>query len=183
MEEKGWYTETEEEIIKKFGSSKNGLSSHVAIQRIKNVGYNEIKEKKRTSTLKIFARQFESFIVWILIIAVVISAFLGETLDAIVIVVILILNAIMGFVQELKAENSIEALKKLCGFKAKVLRDHHKLEIDAKYLVVSFSTVTIRDRRMNYPKRGWFEVMLNRLNYKFTKFETSNEIFYIVRKN
>ena len=55
--------------------------------------------------------------------------------------------------------------------------------IDVKYVVVSFSTKSIRDKRMNYPRRGWFEIMLNRLNYKFTKFEIENEIFYVVCKN
>jgi len=74
-------------------------------------------------------------------------------------------------------------------FKILDLFDNYKLaekliqDIPAKYLVVSFSTIDVRNRRMNYPRRGWFERMIERLNYKMSKFETNNEIFYIVKKN
>ncbi len=72
-------------------------------------------------------------------------------------------------------------------FKLLDLVDHKLAEklikdANARYIIASFSTTDIKGRKMNYPRRGWFEIMLKRLNYEFTKFEVSNEIFYIVRK-
>ncbi len=74
-------------------------------------------------------------------------------------------------------------------FKILDLFDDHKLaeklikDIETKYIVVSFSTIDINNKRMNYPKRGWFEKMLGRINLTYNKFETNNEIFYIIKKD
>src|SRR3989338_2062264 len=124
-----------EEIYKELNSSENGLSSEEARKRLVAFGKNEIEEAKRISPARIFFSQFNSFIVYILIAAKIIAAFLGEIVDAIVIFVILILNAILGFVQEYRAEKAIEALKKLTAPKAKVLRDGKHIHINANELV------------------------------------------------
>ncbi len=114
---------------------KTGLSEEEAEKRIKQYGYNEIKSQKKISPWKIFIAQFKSLLILILVIAVIISAFMGEWIDATVIFVILILNAIMGFIQEYKAEKSIEALKRMAGLKAVVLREGVKKKIDVKNIV------------------------------------------------
>jgi len=124
-----------EEVFKELNTNKDGLTEKEAQARLKKYGYNEIKEAKKISPLIIFFRQFQSIVIYILIFALIISIFLGETVDAIVIGAIVVANAILGFVQEYKAEKSIEALKKLASLKATVLRDGKEKDIDAKFLV------------------------------------------------
>lgn len=130
-----FYDEKVEEVYRELGSSPRGLTSVESASRLQRYGYNEIIEKKGISKLKILVSQFASPLIWILVIAVVISALLGKIVDASVIAAILVINAILGFVQEYKAEKAIQALKKLTSLKAKVVRDGKELEIDAKELV------------------------------------------------
>jgi Ca2+-transporting ATPase len=122
-------------VFSELGSTTRGLSSSQVSDNLKKYGPNEIKNKKEISPLQIFLEQFKSFIIWILIFAAVISAVIGEWIDAAAIAVILIVNAVLGFVQEYKAEKAIEALKKLASLKAVVLRDGIEKEIDATELV------------------------------------------------
>jgi len=124
-----------EEVFRELKTSKQGLTEKEADIRLKKYGYNEIKQTKKISPIKIFLEQFHNILIYILIAAVIISVFLGEKEDAIVIGVIVIANAIIGFRIEYKAEKSIEALKKLASLKAKVMRDGKEKEIDAKLLV------------------------------------------------
>ena len=130
-----YYKKTPKEVLKELGSSKRGLSEAEAKQRLKHYGLNEIKEEERISPLKIFISQFRSFMVGILIIAILISLAIGHILDASVIAAILIINAVLGFIQEYKAEKAIEALKKLVTIEARVVRNGTEKLIDAKYLV------------------------------------------------
>ncbi|MBI4143603.1 calcium-translocating P-type ATPase, SERCA-type [Candidatus Woesearchaeota archaeon] len=123
------------QVFKELDSSEKGLSSAEAESRLKQYGLNEIKEGKKISAWEIFIGQFRNVVIWILIIATIISAFLKEYIDAIVIFVIIILIAILGFIQEYRAERAIEALKKLASLRATVLRDNQKKEIDSKELV------------------------------------------------
>jgi len=123
------------EVFSKLNSSEKGLSSKEAKKRLSVYGLNEITEKEKISALKIFFDQFKSFIVWVLIGAVIISIFIGEFLDAGVIGIILVLNAIIGFKQEYSAEKAIEALQKMASLKAKVFRDGKEVLIDSKELV------------------------------------------------
>ncbi|MEK6946600.1 MAG: cation-translocating P-type ATPase [Nanoarchaeota archaeon] len=124
-----------EQVLKELNTSSNGLTQQEADARLKQHGFNELKEGKKISPLEIFISQFKSIVVWILIAATVISAFLGEYVDAIVIFSIIILIALLGFFEEYRAEKAIEALKKLASLMATVLRDGQKKEIDAKELV------------------------------------------------
>ncbi|MBS3112789.1 calcium-translocating P-type ATPase, SERCA-type [Candidatus Woesearchaeota archaeon] len=141
-----FYQSNIESLYKKFQSSSEGISNKRAKIALAHYGKNEIKRTKQTSPLKIFLSQFNSFIVYILIGAFLISlilAFLYENqtdkfdsyVDAAVIGIILLLNAILGFFQEYKAEKSIEALKKLTGLQANVLREGIATKIDASLLV------------------------------------------------
>ncbi len=131
-----YYLLDDKKIISSFGSDKkNGLSSEVANERLKDFGINEIKRESSINGWFIFFRQFKSFIIYLLIFAFVISVLLKEYIDAGVIFAILILNATFGFIQEYRAEKSIESLKKLSSLKTKVLRNGELKEIDSKQLV------------------------------------------------
>jgi P-type Ca2+ transporter type 2C len=130
-----YYTQPVSEVLSALGTSEKGLSEDEAQKRIKQYGLNELKEGKKISAIKIFFSQFTDFIVWILMAAIAISVFLGEWVESIVILIILIINAAIGFLQEYKAEKAIEALKKLAGLKADVLRDGQKKSVDASALV------------------------------------------------
>lgn len=100
-----------------------GLSTKEAEKRQKNYGLNEISHKKKSSPIVIFLSQFNDFIVWVLIAATVISGLMGDTADAVTILIIVVVNAIMGFVQEYRTEKSLEALKELAAPTCKVIRD------------------------------------------------------------
>ncbi len=101
----------------------NGLSVEEAAKRLKEFGLNELKEKPRASPLQMLIEQFKDFVVLLLLFATLISALLGEWLDAAAIFTIVILNGVFGFAQEYKAEKAIEALKKIVSPKAIVIRD------------------------------------------------------------
>ena len=122
-------------IFNELKTGRQGLTEKEAEERIKKYGYNELKEGKKISPLKIFINQFKSFIIYILLFALAFSIFVGEIVEAIVIAAIVVANAIIGFRQEYNAEKSIEALKKLASLKATVIRDGKEKEIDAKLLV------------------------------------------------
>lgn len=130
-----FYTLTISEAFKSLKSPEKGLTEKEAKQRLDKYGINEIEKRKSITPFQIFIRQFTSFIVIILLAAIVISLLIGERLDAIVISIIVILNGIFGFVQEYKAEKAIEALRKLTALKAKVIRNGKEMEIDSKELV------------------------------------------------
>lgn len=126
---------TIEQVLKELNTSTKGLSQSEAEERLKQFGLNEIKEAKKISPFEIFINQFRSIVVWILIAATIISGFLGEYADAIVILAIVILIAILGFAQEYKAEMAIAALKRLASLKATAIRDGQKIEVDSSLLV------------------------------------------------
>ena len=123
------------EVLSDLKTSENGLSETEAKARLQRYGYNEIEEKERISPLKIFLSQFSSPLIWILMAAVVISIIIGEVVNALVISVILLINAAIGFVQEYKAEKAIEALKRMASLKAIVVRDGEEREVEAKEIV------------------------------------------------
>jgi Ca2+-transporting ATPase len=132
---KAWHSQSAEEVLAQLASTSEGLSSHEAAQRLATNGRNELKEGKPISPLQIFLGQFKSLIIWILIAAGVISGLLGERVDAIAILAIVILNAVIGFYQEFKAEKSIAALKKLTAPQASVRRDGQVTSISASGIV------------------------------------------------
>ena len=132
---KAWHSQSAEEVLAQLASTADGLSSQEAAQRLAINGPNELKEGKRISPLQIFLGQFKSLIIWILIAAGVISGLLGEVVDAIAILAIVVLNAVIGFYQEFKAEKSIAALKKMTAPQAKVRRDGQVTSIPASGIV------------------------------------------------
>ena len=137
-----WHTLIKDEVIRKLQtSSKTGLREEEVNKRQEKYGKNKLKDKKKESILVKFIKQFNDFMIIILIIASIISALVaymqGENdyIDSIIIIAIVILNAIMGVIQESKAEKSIEALKEMTPVKAKVTRNGQILEINAEDLV------------------------------------------------
>lgn len=124
VDKKFWWSFSTKQVYEELSTVPNqGLSSAIAKARIQTHGLNELPEAKPPSIFKLFFNQFSSFIVWILIIAAAIAGVLGEWVDAIAILVIVILNAILGFVQEINAERSLAALKKLATPTCKIIRD------------------------------------------------------------
>ena len=116
----------------------SGLTSAEAGKRLAQFGPNVLAGGARVLPLKIFLSQFKSFLVVILMIAAIFSFFVGEDLDAIVILAIVVLNAGFGFIQEYRAENAIAALKKLVVNRVRVIRDGQEIEINAEELVPVF---------------------------------------------
>jgi Ca2+-transporting ATPase len=123
------------QVLQSLQSSQEGLSEQEAQSRLQEFGLNELRRERRITPLEIFFNQFKSFLIVILIFASAISFALGEVADALVISFILILNAILGFVQEYRAEKAIEALKRLAAPKAKAIRDGKETVIEATEVV------------------------------------------------
>jgi Ca2+-transporting ATPase len=133
---KAWYSQSGEDTAAQLGSSAMGLSALEAARRLAVDGPNELTEGDRISPFQIFLGQFKSLIIWILIAAGVISGVLGEVIDAIAILAIVVLNAVIGFYQEYNAEKSIAALKNMAAPQAKVRRDGQVTSIPAAGIVV-----------------------------------------------
>ncbi len=112
-----------------------GLSREEAQRRLEVYGYNELSERPRPGFLRMLLDQFNNFLVIILIIAAVVSLLLGEVVDAIAIMVIVVLNSIVGVIQESKAEQALAALKKMAAPNAQVIRDGHQITIPSRELV------------------------------------------------
>ncbi|MCD6470788.1 cation-translocating P-type ATPase [Candidatus Bathyarchaeota archaeon] len=136
-----WHAKSEEEIFKLLNTSPNGLSSEEAKKRLLEYGPNKLAAKEGINPLKIFLNQFKDIFVAILLVAVVISVGLyvvgasEEYVDAVTIGVIIISNAVIGFIQEYRSEKAIEAMRKLTAPKATVLRDGKPVIIPAEEIV------------------------------------------------
>src|SRR3989344_5750238 len=130
-----WYKMSAADALKALETNAKGLRATEATSRLQKYGLNELQEAKKTPSWVLFLNQFRDILVIILIAAVIISAVLREFLEAFVILIVIVLNAIFGFVQERRAENALEALKKLSSQKARVLRDGKTEIIDSKELV------------------------------------------------
>lgn len=132
---KQYYLQTKDEVLKEFRTGSDGLSTKQAEENLAKYGKNALVEGKKKTAFQVFLEQFKDLMVIILIIAAVISAFTGDLESMLVIIAVLILNAILGTVQHVKAEKSLESLKSLSSPSAKVLRNGKKIEIDSKDVV------------------------------------------------
>lgn len=129
------HTKTLQEIYDELKTSEKGLSLAEAKRRLDEYGKNELKVKRKTPWWMHFLKEFTDLMVVILIIAAFIALIAGESREAIVILVIVLINAIIGFVQKFRAEKAIAALKNMIAPNARVVRDGKEQEIDAKLLV------------------------------------------------
>ena len=131
-----WHALSGKEVLEKLGSALDkGLSKDEAAKRLEKFGLNQLKEGKKTTFLQMVIEQLSSFVVIMLIVAAIISIFLGETVDAIAIITIVVLNTVMGVVQDSRAQKELEALKKMAAPEAMVLRGAHRVSVPARELV------------------------------------------------
>ncbi len=119
----------------KIDNMTKGLTTSQAAKLLNQYGLNIISEQKKKNIFIKFLEQFNNFLTILLVLASVFSFFIGETVDGILIITIVILNALFGLYQEAKAEESIAALKKMTVTKVRVIRDGKQQEIDSRYLV------------------------------------------------
>ncbi|MGM9608225.1 MAG: cation-translocating P-type ATPase [Oscillospiraceae bacterium] len=131
-----WQSMPPAEVLSALETTADGLSSAEAAQRLERDGPNKLEEGKKKTIVGIFLSQFADFMIWVLIAAALISGFLGEWVDAAIIAIVVILNAVMGTVQESKAEAALAALQAMSAPTAKVLRDGAAVKLPAAELVV-----------------------------------------------
>ena len=130
-----WHQKNIEEICGEFRASLQGFSAAEANDLLRKYGPNELIEKQKKGLFMMFLDQFKDFMILVLIAAAVISGVIGEASDTIAIIVIVVLNGVIGFVQEYRAEKAIELLKKMSAHTALVLRDGALTDIPAVQLV------------------------------------------------
>ncbi|MGN1481628.1 cation-translocating P-type ATPase [Porcipelethomonas sp.] len=130
------YQIQKDKLIEQLGSSVNGLTDDAVERNQKKYGKNELKEKKSKSVLMIFLEQFKDFLVIILIIAAVISAILGDVESTVVILAVITMNAVIGTIQTVKAEKSLNSLKKLSAPGAKVIRNGNTIVIPSDEVTI-----------------------------------------------
>ncbi len=130
-----FYKGSIESLFEQIQSSSSGLSNKQAERRLEQLGFNELDTELRINKFKLFISQFKSFIIYILLFAVALSIYANEIMDAAIIMAILLVNALIGYFQELSAQKSLSALKKFDRVKVTVWRNLRLVELDAKFLV------------------------------------------------
>ncbi|MCG0276946.1 MAG: calcium-translocating P-type ATPase, SERCA-type [Thermanaeromonas sp.] len=131
-----WYQMDGGQALKELKSdAERGLTSQEARRRLQEKGFNLLNEQGQVSPFQIFLQQFNDFMVWVLLAATAISAFLGEVADAITIVAIVIINGFLGFIQEYRAERSMKVLKEMSAPFARVIRDGEPQRVPAREVV------------------------------------------------
>lgn len=130
-----WHSLSVEEVLELTASSQSGLSRIEADLRLSEQGPNELSRKRHRSPVSIFLSQFMDFMVLILAVAAVISGFAGDLADTVIILVIVVMNALIGFFQEYKAEKSMALLNRMAAPRASVIRDNRLMVIPAAELV------------------------------------------------
>lgn len=135
IQQMNWYQKTVAEVLAHLNSSLQGISNAQAQQLLAQYGKNEIQSKGKKSALNILLAQFKELMILILLAAAALSYFIGDSKDAIIILVIVVLNAVVGFFQEYKAERAMDELKKLAAAQARVIRQGETKIIQAHELV------------------------------------------------
>ena len=120
-----WHALKAEEVLNHLEVQDKGLTSEEAKKRLEHYGPNQLEEAPRPTFLQTLWEQLNNFVVILLIIASIISALLGDYIEASAIMAIVVLNAVLGIVQERRAEEALAALKKLAAPDAQVIRDRH----------------------------------------------------------
>ncbi|PIN91473.1 cation-transporting ATPase [Candidatus Pacearchaeota archaeon CG10_big_fil_rev_8_21_14_0_10_32_14] len=129
------YQKPIKEVLACFSTLETGLTTPDTVKRIRRYGYNELPQKKKDSQFILFLKQFNSPLIYILVLAMIISFIFKHYVDGYVILLVLILNAVIGFVEERKAERAIDSLKKFIVSYAKVFRDEVLIKLPARQLV------------------------------------------------
>jgi Ca2+-transporting ATPase len=134
-QEKAWHALNAEEVLQNLKVKEQGLTTEEAERRREAYGLNQLQEAPRPGFLHTLWEQINSFVVWLLIIASVVSALLGDYVESAAIMAIVVLNAVLGIIQERRAEEALAAHKKLAAPEAQVLRDGHRVSVPARELV------------------------------------------------
>ena len=136
MNNDNFYNMSVEEVFQKLHTYKEGLTTKEASKRIEKYGYNELKEKEKIHISTIIFQELKDPIVFLLAIMIIASIMIGEIIDAIVILLIVLTDLIIGTVQEYKSTKTIEALKNFVPKKVRVIRDGKEIEVESKYLTL-----------------------------------------------
>ncbi|MBM4240849.1 MAG: calcium-translocating P-type ATPase, PMCA-type [Euryarchaeota archaeon] len=131
-----WQNLSVDETLKKLNSSAIGLTSEEAQKRVLEYGKNELVEERKAGPVQLFLGQFKDILILILIIAAIAAYYVGDTLDAIVILIVVVINSVVGFIQEYRAEKAMEKLKGLISSEAVVIRDGQGQKILASELTL-----------------------------------------------
>lgn len=127
-----WYAIDMQQVLQELETdAKSGLSSDIATKRVDEYGENELPKPKKQSKILRFLKHFNDVMIYILFAAAIVSAVLGHYIDTVVIVIVAVINAVIGFFQENKAEKALENIKNMLSLKANVIRDGQRKEIDA----------------------------------------------------
>ena len=132
---KSWHAMDIKETLKALNAKETGLSREEVQKRLQEYGPNELKKEKGISPIRLFLEQFADILIIILLIATGLSIYLGEITDAIIIIAIVVVCAILGFVEEYRSEKALEALKKMTAPTAMVLRDGKEVKVQASEIV------------------------------------------------
>lgn len=130
-----WHLLPLTEIILLLNTTPSGLNSIIASERLQEYGQNQIEDSKKKSVFKMILSQLTDFMILILIAAAIISGIVGDLTDTIIILAIIIINAVVGFIQEYRAEKAMEALKKMAANLARILREGKMMDVPASDLV------------------------------------------------
>ncbi len=130
-----WHKQEIDKVMEDLGSSPKGISADEAKKRLQEYGPNLLKERKKRTSFMMFLDQFRDFMILVLLAAAIISGAVGELSDTIAILVIVILNAVIGFIQEYRAEKAVAALKKMAAPNATVIRDSVPADIASSEIV------------------------------------------------
>ena len=132
---KSWHALKPEEALRELQVVETGLAEQEAQKRLAEYGFNELKKKKGRSPIKLFLQQFTNILMVILLIAVALSIVVGESVDALIILAIVIASATLGFTQEYRSEKAVEALKRMAAPTAIVIRDGKETKVAANQIV------------------------------------------------
>jgi P-type Ca2+ transporter type 2C len=130
-----WYSKSTEETLHSLNSSIEGLSAEDASSRLRQHGSNELTGKKKKPAWQVFLGQFLDVMILILLGAAILSGFIGDLMDSVIILIIVLLNAVIGFIQEYRAEKAIEALRRMAALHSHVRRDGKDLVIPSSEIV------------------------------------------------
>ena len=133
---KAYYNETADNVRRELNGTMDFMTDEEVKKRQEKFGPNQLTEGKKKSIFHIFLEQYKDFLVLILIVSAVVSLFLGETESAVVILIVITMNAVLGTVQTIKAENSLDSLKQLAAPEAKAVRNGIVVRIPGRELTV-----------------------------------------------
>jgi P-type Ca2+ transporter type 2C len=133
--ENAWHSQSPEEVLEMLHSSRNGLAVEEASKRLEEYGSNQLPEKPKRPEWRRFIKQFDNILIYVLLVAAVVTALFNHWLDTWVILAVVLINAIIGFIQEGKAEKALESIKKMLSLESTVYRDGEKHKIQAEEIV------------------------------------------------